>query len=181
MSLREYQLKAVQWDHRDNPLGISDQYVVLDSFQKREDSKTERGEYVFNFNPQGVTKNQMVGVRDKITRLIEVYLEKFTIPLLKPDLFKKIDVENADSSLSVLGLVDNAAVSGTPADPHPSTVHHPKQQYAFNQRVTMYMREIGAQSFTDHNDTRHHFEFNVTAHGDSSGSGLKKLIVNPWI
>lgn len=179
-------MKAVQWDRTDCKLGISDQYVVLDSFQKREDSKTERGEYVFNFNPQGVTKNQMIGVRDKITRLIEVHLERFTIPLLKPDRFKASQVVADDSSLGVLDLQDNStpsddAIAGTSDDPHPSIVNHPRQQYVFNRRVTMYMRDIGAQSFTGHGDTRHHFEFDTTIHGDGSKSGINgdKLLLTP--
>ena len=46
------------------------------------------------------------------------------------------------------------------------------QQYA-HRRITMYMRDISAQSFIDNEDAHHHFEFETTGsgHGSSAVTG----------
>ena len=47
-----YHKKVMEWECRDmKQLGISDHYMILDSYQKLEDSHPDRGEYKFHFNP----------------------------------------------------------------------------------------------------------------------------------
>lgn len=63
------------------PHGISDQYVVLDSFCKLRESDVGRGEFRWNFMVQGVTGDQVVGVRDTLDNVIEIQLGAFTLPI----------------------------------------------------------------------------------------------------
>ena len=171
-----YQKKVMEWECRDmKQLGISDHYMILDSYQKLEDSHPERGEYKFHFNPRGATKDQAIGIRDDITRIIEMTVSKFTIPLTKLDSFDATTLTTANPALSILDL------TGNPSEPSAdiSAVSSRHQQYAY-QRITMYMRDISAQSFIDNEDKRHHFEFEPTAIGHIRGSGYgNKLLLTP--
>jgi hypothetical protein len=171
-----YQKKVMEWECQDmKKLGISDHYMILDSYQKLEDSHPERGEYKFHFNPRGATKDQAIGIRDDITRIIEITIGKFTIPLTPLDIFDPTPVVAAHPELSILDLVSNT----TTASNDISNVNSRHQQYAY-QRITMYIRDISAQSFIDNEDTHHHFEFEPTAIGHSS-SGIhgNKLLLTP--
>ena len=170
-----YQKKVMEWECNMKQLGISDHYMVLDSYQKLEDSHPEHGEYKFNFSPRGATKDQSIGIRDDITRIIEMTVSKFTIPLTKLDSFDSSTITTANPSLSILGL------TGNPSEPSAdvSAVSSRHQQYA-HQRITMFMRDISAQSFIDNEDTRHHFEFDISAIGHIKASGHgDKLLLTP--
>ena len=46
--------------------GISDQYVILDSFSKVRSSPIERGEFRWNFMVQGVTSLDHIGINAKL-------------------------------------------------------------------------------------------------------------------
>lgn len=169
-----YQKKVMEWECKDmKQLGICDHYMILDSYQKLEDSHLELGEYKFNFSPRGGTRDQAIGIRDDITRIIEITVSKFTIPLTKNDLFRAAD---ADPSYSILGLTDNFSAYSAPNSSH---VADRTQQYAY-QRITMLMRDISAQSFIDNENTQHHFEFDITAIGHTTGAGSgNKLLMTP--
>ena len=173
-SMDTYQKKIMEWDVPDmKQLGIVDHYLILDSYNKIEDSHVDRGEYKFNFNPHGLTGDQAIGIRDDITRIIEIAVCSFTIPLIKNDLFRAAD---ADPTFSILGLTDNFA--GYVA-PDISYIEDRTQQYAY-ERITMYMQDISAQSFLDNENSRHHFEFDVSAVGHATGSGHgNKLLMTP--
>jgi hypothetical protein len=174
MSLKEEQLEACGWD-KTGTLGVSDQYVVLDSFQKIEDSNSERGELSFNFNTFGPTGEQVIGVWSKITRVIEIHVSSFVMPLLQPDLFRKDTLP--DHFVNALGLMDNA----TPyVAPNITQVRDQRQQYTFGQRITMYLSNIGIQSISDNNNKRHHFEFDITNHGTVDGdSHGDRILLTP--
>lgn len=64
--------------------GMSDQYVMLDSFVKLRESRTAQGEYRWNFMVQGVTGDEVVGVRDRIDTVVEMQMGSFAMPML-PD------------------------------------------------------------------------------------------------
>lgn len=64
--------------------GASDQYVMLDSFVKLRESRTAQGEYRWNFMVQGVTGDEVVGVRDRIDTVVEMQMGSFAMPML-PD------------------------------------------------------------------------------------------------
>ena len=171
-----YQKKIMEWECKDmKQLGICDHYMILDSYQKLEDSHLELGEYKFNFSPRGGTRDQAIGIRDDITRIIEITVSKFTIPLTKLESFNSVTIVAANPSLSVLELAAN------PSEPSAniSSVSSRHQQYAY-QRITMLMRDISAQSFIDNENTQHHFEFDITAIGHTTGAGHgNKLLMTP--
>lgn len=172
-----YQKKVMEWECRDmKQLGVCDHYMILDSYQKLEDSHLERGEYKFNFSPRGGTRDQAIGIRDDITRIIEMTISKFTIPLTKNYLFRANDVNTADPSLAILGLTNNFSAYSAPLS---SNVTDRTQQYAY-QRITMLIRDISAQAFIDNENSQHHFEFDITAIGHITGAGHgNKLLMTP--
>jgi len=143
--------------------GVSDQYMVLDSFEKVQGSRTDRGEFQFNFAVQGVTKDQNIGVKDKIDTVIGVQTCEFCVPLLPLDNFAPASLTTLNPSLSLLGLAPNGAL------PAPVTPQNPQTQVPFCGSVTMFMREIGLQSFSDVNNRRHHFEYKTEVVLDDGG------------
>jgi hypothetical protein len=173
-SMEAYQKKVMEWDVPDmKQLGISDHYVLVDSFQKMESSKVDRGEYTFNFNPRGTTRDQNIGIRDDITRIIEVSVTSFTIPLIQNN---KLRAADAGAEYAILGLTNNFAGYAAPDSSH---VEDRTQQYAY-QRITMFIQDLSAQSYIDSESARHHFEFDVSATGHASGSGHgNKLLMTP--
>ena len=134
--------------------GVSDQYVVLDSFAKSKGSKVERGEFSFNFMVQGVTRDQIIGVKETLDTIIEAEVYAFSIPHLPFDEFNPTTIHLMTPGLPAGALTLNAAL---PTDG--AFVTNAQSQFPFSKRVTMYLREIGLQSFSDPDDRRHHFEF----------------------
>ena len=130
--------------------GISDQYVILDSFQKTEDSNTKQGELNFNFMIQGVTANQRIGVKDKIDTVIEIEVAPFCIPLLKTIPY----ITNDPREISSLPLlVENSG------DPGGGSLDSPLTQLPYCGRVTLEFKQLSLQSYSDDRGVRHHFEF----------------------
>jgi hypothetical protein len=174
--LTRYQQNEAKWDKKNSILGISDQYVVLDSFQKLRKSDTTRGELQFNFDSPGNTKDQMIGVSSKITRVIEMQITKFTFPILPADIFRASDIVATNSALTGY-LADNDSSYSAPDISKPADQ---RQQFPFSKRVTMFVREIGQQSFSDNENKRHHIEFDISAHGATTGGSYgDRLLLTP--
>lgn len=140
--------------------GVSDQYLILDSFEKVETSRPDLGELQFNFMVQGVTRNQNIGVKDELNTIIEMQVSEFDVPVLPLDDFTGASLLLASPGLSVLGLAANGPL------PTGDAVTSPMSQIPFGGRVTMYLKEIGLQSFSDADNRRHHFEFISELDGD---------------
>lgn len=62
--------------------GVSDQYMVLDSWHKVQSSRVDQGEFVFNFMVQGATGDQVIGVHDRIDNVIQIQIGSFAFPQL---------------------------------------------------------------------------------------------------
>lgn len=142
--------------------GVSDQYLVLDSWEKVESSRINEGQFVFNFMVQGVTRDQNIGVKDKLDTIIGIQVCDFCIPLLPLDDFDPERITSLSPGLSELGLTVNG--------PPPVTgdaVSNPQSQTPFCERVTMYLKEIGLQSISDAENRRHHFEFDASVVGSA--------------
>lgn len=162
--------------------GISDQYVVLDSFNKVPSSPIDRGEFIWNFMVQGVTRDFEIGVKDRIENVIEIQMSKFCLPILPevpyilvPAPFplgsnKVVLLHNNNNGLTgAPTLIPNAAPYGqyppsilTP----PSTflipwINNPYTQLPFCGHLTVQLKDIGLQSYSDANGARHHIEFEV--------------------
>ena len=67
---------------RDVIYGVSDQYIILDTAVKMRDSAVDRGEFRWNIMVQGVTGDEVLGVKDKIDNVIEIQIGSFNIPHL---------------------------------------------------------------------------------------------------
>ena len=67
-----------------NIVGVSDQYVVLDSFLKLQTSNSAAGEFQWNFMVQGVTSETALGVHDRVDTVLEMQVGQIVMPPLPP-------------------------------------------------------------------------------------------------
>ena len=192
---------------RPQPLGISDQYVMLDTFLKLRESATDRGEFRWNFMVQGVTGDEVIGVRDEIDNVIEIQIGSFAMPNL-PEVPYVVDGGGYTANNKMVGqiLLDANNIS----DVHAPTlgynqyateflvpgvgeaslaplgnyntlipwIHNPYSQVPFFGGFTVQVREAGLQSYSDRNGARHHFDLRLTAPSDG-GSNPNMLLAAP--
>ena len=152
--------------------GVSDQYLILDSYEKLQESRVDQGEYKFNFMVQGVTRDQNIGVKDKLNTIIGIQVCDFCIPLLPFDDFDPASLTTLTPGLSVLSLAANGAL---PTDGDATT--NSQSQTPFCSRVTLFLREIGLQSYSDADNRRHHFEFDATVARAAPQTGPRDRIL----
>lgn len=163
----------------DAVFGVSDQYMVLDSFEKVEVSDTARGEYKFNFVIQGVTRNQAIGVRDTVDTVIQMQIGSFFIPIITPyNYVLNPPSSSAPATSGLPGLFQNGPNLSGPAFQDP--LASPLSQIPYSGRVTLELREIGLQSISDRGGVRHHFEFDAVPVFSAAGS-LSTQINEPTI
>jgi hypothetical protein len=143
--------------------GVSDQYMILDSFEKVRGSRTERGEFTFNFMVQGVTRDQAIGVKDRLNTIIGIQVCDFCIPLLPFDDFDPARLTTLRPGLGELNLAANGPLPAAGDE-----VTNPQSQTPFCSRVTLFLKEIGLQSYSDADNRRHHFEFNARVVGGAT-------------
>lgn len=155
--------------------GVSDQYIVLDTFNKLPMSNIAQGEFQWNFMVQGVTGDEVVGVHDKIDTVIEVQIGSFSIPILEEVPYKLTPQPAAvPTGRNVLVLIQNNNHAAAPFNPlllptqyplpvptQTPWVDNPYSQVPFGNRMTVQLKEAGLQSYSDRNGARHHFEFNL--------------------
>jgi hypothetical protein len=150
--------------------GVSDHYIVLDSQQKVETSRTWQGEFQFNMMVQGTTGDQVIGIKDRAETIIGITATKFCIPLLPLDDFVPATLIAGNPALVTLGLAANGAL------PAGDNVVNAQSQVPFCGRVTVFLREIGLQSFSDVDRRRHHFEFQAEVAPDGRSIVLDPII-----
>jgi hypothetical protein len=155
-------------------LGISDQYVILDTFLKRRDSDPSRGDFRWNFMVQGVTSDEAVGVRSVVGSVIEIQIGTFSLraPLDVPYVLvaavpESVPLAPPAGKFSLLwnnsGTADTAPEARAGAGDTYSNPWRgaPLTSLPFG-RFTLQIREAGLQSFSDRGGARHNFEFTVT-------------------
>jgi hypothetical protein len=155
--------------------GISDQFMILDTFDKVRSSQPEKGVFKFNFMVQGTTGDQVIGVRDVIDTVIEIQVGGFAMPII-PDVpyNLKAPPPSSPSGRNQLVLVQNNTNPAPPFSPqllpgqYPASlpaqspwINNPYSQLPFGNRMTIQLEEAGLQSYSDRKGARHHFEFNV--------------------
>ncbi|GFR91263.1 BA71V-H240R (J7R) protein [Elysia marginata] len=150
--------------------GVSDLYILLDSFEKLEKSQGGEGEFRFNFTAQGETGDQSIGVKDRLDAVIGIQVCAFSIPLLPFDTFDPQALSTFNPGLAALQLAANG-----PLPTRGSQVSNPQSQTPFSGRVTMFLKEIGLQSYSDADNRRHHFEFDATVVGPNQ-DGFPQLL-----
>jgi hypothetical protein len=169
--------------------GVSDQYVILDSFHKVQDSRIEQGEYKWNFMVQGVTGDQVIGVRDRVDTVIMIQMGAFTFPIPQevPYVLNNAPGVTPSGTNQLVLIQNNTSAPGDAPTLVPNTpgsfpgfgqyppqiltppntyivpwVNNPYTQVPFGNRLTVQFKEAGLQSYSDANGARHHWEFTVS-------------------
>lgn len=158
--------------------GMSDQYMILDSFEKVETSDPAVGKYRFNFMVQGVTQNQTIGVRDILDTIIQIQIGTFFIPIIYPYRYVLNPSSTATFISGLPRLFQNGPNLEGPTFQNP--LSSPLTQLPYGGRVTLQLEEIGLQSYADRGGVRHHFEFDAVPVFAASGS-LSTMINEPTI
>jgi hypothetical protein len=170
------------------PMGVSDQHVVLDSFRKSPASRLDQGQLSFNLMIQGVTGRQVIGVKDRLSSVIEIQIGAFDFPNL-PEVPYTLQaapgapptgrnqltlIQNNNSAGGVPPLL--VPLSGVYGQYPPAMLptgatylvpfyNNPYTQTPFGGRLTVYVQEAGLQSISDADGARHHFELTLTQLG----------------
>ena len=181
--------------------GVSDQYMMLDSFLKEPSSDTTQGMFIWNFMVQGQTSGQNIGVRDEVRNVIEIQAGAFTIPILQevayllgvavapPLILTKNNTAAGAATAAVLDrvqypasvLVPSVFAGAPPANTVTSVtpwINNPYSQLPSGSRLTVQVKEAGHQSYSDLDGARHHFEF-IATHLDVFGQNPNYLSALP--
>lgn len=130
------------------PQGLSDQYLALDSFVKLENSRLAEGELCWNFNVQGCTGDQAVGVRGRVETVMQMQLEPFRVPELPVPPYRTNEGPSPDPSLPVLH----------PNGPAPAGdfLSSPLSPVPFGGLLTIELAELDAQAVSDRRGCSHY-------------------------
>jgi hypothetical protein len=148
----------------DTPWGISDVYVVLDSFEKIETSNTRNGELKFNLGSSRYTQNQVIGMSGDLYRIIDAKIGAFTMPVapklpyITNDNVDQYGVPQAVPNSDLPRLTEN----GAPPEDNTNLTGSSQSTVAFGGRLSLEMVETNAQSIIGLNNTNFHFELVAT-------------------
>jgi hypothetical protein len=152
------------------PYGVSDHYLLFDSFEKVETSDPAKGTFKFNIMTQGVTRDQAIGSKNKIETIIWAQIDTFTIPLLAADAY----ITNDPATNSALPrLVANVGA------PTSGSLGVPLTQLPFSDKITIQLEEMGAQAYVGKRDTRHHYEMDATLRVPQGGGSADRITLEP--
>lgn len=176
-----------------------EQYVMLDSYVKVKNSSTELGEFKWNFNTQGLTLDEVVGVESNIDNVVLIQIGTFFIPILEDSTYLDRRVESFGT---VLLVQNNTSPAGDPptlirqnasygqytysilnTSPAPETYkfpwpNNPFSQIPFANKITIQIKEAGLQSYSNFNNARHNFEF-VAMHNNRLNGNPNFIQVKP--
>jgi hypothetical protein len=155
--------------------GVSDQYVVLDSFEKVENSEISKGELIFNFGVKQPTANQIIGINAELANIIEVEISPFYLPSIP--LLPYITNDAEDDTMTPLIVPDPTLprLSINTAPPEQITLIGSSQSMAcFGGRLAVEFKDCDTQSIIGLNGTRFHFEMQAEL-----STFLNNVIVTP--
>lgn len=157
------------------PHGVSDHYLVLDSWRKEPASDLGRGEFRFALMVGGSTGDRVLGVRDPVSTVIEVQLGPFPLPPLPEVPYVLRAAPPAPTGRDTLAFYHNntnggagaprlaaaqyPAIGPAAAPPYAPWPFNPYSQLADSGRFTVQLREAGLQGFCGPDGARHQFEF----------------------
>lgn len=139
--------------------GISDQYIILDSFQKLETSDISNGELKFNLAVQGGGIGEVVGINDQLNDIIEMEVFKFFLPSVPLLPFRVNDI--ADVNGVPQQLPDSQLPRLTVNTEVPeviNTIGSAQSMACFGGKLALLIRELDAQSTVGLNGVRFHWE-----------------------
>ena len=180
----EYMFFEQNRPYSSQTFGISDNYLILDSFTKAGSSNLSRGELNWNIQMQGATNIEqgIIGSRNLLDNIIEIELSSFTLPILKEINYPKLDLDlgsnvvleqnnNIPSTAAKLNPVLQIQQIPIEAPPRlPTTVppnvipwtSNPLSQTPFAGLITIQIREAGVQAYNGgHTSALHHFVFQI--------------------
>lgn len=138
--------------------GVADRYIILDSALKSlGNSNPANGFFAFQFMIQGVSRDQNIGVTDKLEAITEIQVAPFYIqtPLDNPYILNDTGV---NQGLPILTANGSQPPAGT------------LTQTPYANKVTIELKELGRQFISDDLNRRHHFQFSAVA--QSNGTTL---------
>lgn len=159
----------------DKPHGVSDHYLVLDSWRKEPSSDVGRGEFRFSLMVGGATGERVIGVRGPVSTVVEIQLAPFPLPPLPEVPYVLRAAPPAPTGRDTLAFYHNNANGGAgapllaaaqyppvgpaAAPPYAPWPFNPYSQLADSGRFTVQIREAGLQGFCGPDGARHQFEF----------------------
>lgn len=173
-----------------------EQYVMLDSFVKVKNSATEYGEYRWNFNTQGLTLDESVGVSENIDNVVQIQIGTFYIPIIEDAVYMDKRVESYGT---VKLYQNNTSVVNDPPTlirqngyygqytysilfdgetykfPWPN---NPFTQIPFANKIAIQIKEASMQSYSNFNNVRYNFEF-IAMHNNRLNGNPNFIQVKP--
>ena len=162
--------------------GVSDSYLILDSFTKAAASELEFGILSWNIQTQGPTNvdQGIIGAMRLLGNVIEVELGSFTLPILKETKYPINTLIEQRLNNSNISLIQNNN-SGSELIPvlplnqippqsqaytestHSPWINNPLSQTPFGGQITIQLKEAGAQAYSGGHisGSFHHFIFQI--------------------
>ncbi len=145
-------------------------YLELDTWEQAPSSVPSAGRFDWTMAVQGTTGNQVIGVKDMPSTIIQAQIGTFNVPppapfpytlnaagVIQPTGVPTGPGIGANTSLPILTANGAAPVVTTAA-----SLTSALSQIPFGNKVTIEMSKQGLQSFSDSKNARHHFEMQAT-------------------
>jgi hypothetical protein len=183
--------------------GVSDNYLILDSFTKSLSSSMQNGELAWNIQIQGSTNldQNIIGSRNLLGNVIEIELGTFSLPLLQevtypldgPTPIKITNmtlIQNNATASSDFNLAPYLQPEQIPSEAPPSLppsaslstpqipwLNNPLTQTPFGGQITIQIKEAGTQAYNGGNTTSfHHFIYQLQY--DTVSNGTSPNLIN---
>lgn len=184
--------------------GVSDSYLMLDSFTKNFSSVMQNGELSWNIQIQGSTNldQNIIGSRNLLGNVIEIELGAFSLPLLRevpysldgptPSQINNITLiqnnatDPSDFSLAPYLQPEQIPPEAPPNLPTPASLpptpqipwlNNPLTQTPFGGQITIQIKEAGTQAYNGGNTTSfHHFIYQLQY--DTVSNGTSPNLIN---
>lgn len=168
--------------YSDQTFGVSDSYLILDSFTKAAASELEQGVLSWNIQTQGPTNvdQGIIGSMRLLGTVIEIELGSFTLPILKENEYpintiteKKLNNSNISliqNNSSGNNLIPTLPLNQIPPEAqiyntntHAPWFTNPLSQTPFSGQITIQIKEAGAQAYSGGHisGSLHHFIFQI--------------------
>jgi hypothetical protein len=184
--------------------GVSDSYLILDSFTKAYSSNLQNGELSWNIQIQGSTnlEQNIIGSRNLLGNVIEIELGEFSLPLLR-EVTYPLDGPNPTQIANITLIQNNATPSSDfnlapylqpeqiPSEAPPSLpspvslpptpqipwLNNPLTQTPFGGQITIQVKEAGTQAYNGgHTTSFHHFVYQLQY--DTISNGTSPNLIN---
>jgi hypothetical protein len=162
--------------------GVSDSYLILDSFTKAAASELEFGILSWNIQTQGPTNvdQGIIGAMRLLGNVIEIELGSFTLPILKEGRYPINTLIEQRLNTSNISLIQNnnsgenlipvLPLNQIPSESqayttstHSPWLNNPLSQTPFGGQITIQLKEAGSQAYSGGHisGSLHHFIFQI--------------------